>query len=212
MFFGRPLLQSKETFFCLAITNMQSIYFLVRVSVYEEHRHTQPSLTSGNWFGTHPCSEKAVYRGENEFRIFIILILIYIIIYIYIIYIYIFFFHFNKSIKGQFQTIHRPNASSPNRAYLYCFLVSYLPALVSRIFVANTRTMFTNSRKFSWKTTEGSWVKGSRMLLTKCTEGGKPRPCSQLVPHPNSTSTVLFRQTVNWLPYNNYVIQYNCIH
>lgn len=36
------------------------------------------------------------------------------------------------------------------RANLYCFLVSYLPALVSRILVANTRTMFTNKRKLSW--------------------------------------------------------------
>ena len=33
---------------------------------------------------------------------------------------------------------------------LYCFLVSYLPALVSRILVANTRTMFTNKMKLSW--------------------------------------------------------------
>lgn len=33
---------------------------------------------------------------------------------------------------------------------LYCFLVSYLPALVSRILVASTRTMFTNRTKLSW--------------------------------------------------------------
>lgn len=36
------------------------------------------------------------------------------------------------------------------RTNLYCFLVSYLPALVSRILVANTRTMFTNKIKLSW--------------------------------------------------------------
>lgn len=33
---------------------------------------------------------------------------------------------------------------------LYCFLVSYLPAFVSRILVANTRTMFTNKITLSW--------------------------------------------------------------
>lgn len=33
---------------------------------------------------------------------------------------------------------------------LYCFLVSYLPALVSRILVASTRTIFTNRIKLSW--------------------------------------------------------------
>lgn len=34
---------------------------------------------------------------------------------------------------------------------LYCFLVSYLPAFVSRIFMANTRTMFTKRIKLSWR-------------------------------------------------------------
>lgn len=33
---------------------------------------------------------------------------------------------------------------------LYCFLVSYLPAFVSRIFVANTLTMFTKRIKLTW--------------------------------------------------------------
>lgn len=35
--------------------------------------------------------------------------------------------------------------------HLYCLRVSYLPAFVSRILVARTRTIFTNRRKFSCK-------------------------------------------------------------
>lgn len=41
---------------------------------------------------------------------------------------------------------------------LYCFLVSYLPAFVSRIFVANTRTMFTNRIKLSWKNGQKNFI------------------------------------------------------
>lgn len=50
------------------------------------------------------------------------------------------------------------NVKQPQRTWrarrrstnLYCFLVSYLPALVSRILVASTRTIFTNRIKLSW--------------------------------------------------------------